>query len=759
MDEEPDPSSPSKANLIATGGALEVTDELIDPYIDLELSNYRTVRLLATGGMGRVYLAAREDGQFERHAAIKILPSGMDESIVRRFEQERSILASLNHAHIAQLHDAGITPDGNLYLVMELVDGQPIDLYCQTNDLDQTKRIELVEQLCSALGFAHQKLVLHRDIKPSNVFVASNGELKLLDFGIAKIVETNEELTQEVAPMTPRYASPEQLQGQTVSVASDIYQTGLLLHSLLTGEQPFSDSSLRDRLNAIEQREEFKFSASAAQQLPKDLRTILQHCLSSDPDARYQSIISLRDDLRRFVEGYPIVVAPPKTHQVIAKWVRRNLLSSAIASAMVLSIVGLTVWYTMSLDASRETAEREARVANQIKNVLIDLLRSGDPDIAQGETPTVLEVVQDGLEKISDATIEDPEARVQVMHTLAEMLANAGASTTAAGVITEAREFAQLNLAPDHKMIWNTTNLAANIHTNLGEYDAASGLFNELLKTIDEPRYAGRPRATAFNGLAVVRWRQGRYAEAIDLSEQAVNHALETLGEENEATLMFQNSLGNHYFSAGQPDKAIELLKTVLPIAIRSLGTTAPTVISMHGNLAGAHYQLLEIEQTLEHLEAARTAIGIVYGPDHPNAIREEVNLGIVYSDAGRFDEGRTLIEGGIRKHAALLGETHPMTVRYRGNLLTALIVNEAYEVAQQECHSLLPVTQDLHGTDHMYTVEVQRDCAVAEFHEGDATAAANDLKQVVEDMRRIAGDDYVFIAELVEYMESLGIN
>lgn len=730
-----------------------------EPFIGVELSNYRVDSLLATGGMGRVYLASRQDGQFERTAAVKIMPGGMDEKTVRRFEQERKILASLNHPNIAQLYDAGIAPSGHLYLVMELVDGQPIDQYCETHHLSHADRIELINQLCSAIGFAHGKLVLHRDIKPSNVFVSNDGTLKLLDFGIAKIVESDEDVTQGATPMTPRYASPEQLQGQPVSVASDIYQTGILLYSLLTGEQPFGNSTLGDRLAQIDEQRAIEFSAADKANLPRDLRTIVEHCLSTDPNARYRNISDLQSDLRRFVQGFPITVSPPKTHQVFFKWIRRNLLSSAIAGALIASLAGSSIWYTLSLAESRETAEREARVATQIKNILIDLLRSGDPDVTQGETPTVLEVVQDGLKNIRTADIEDPEARVQVMQTLAEMLDNAGATSSAADVIEEARLLAEQNLGPDHGMTWNATNLSGNIQMNLGNYDAAELHFNQLLENIEEPKYDGRPRATLYNGISVLNWRRGNYPESISFGERAVAQATAALGVSDIATLTYQSSLGNHYSSAGRPRDSINLLNAALPIAEEALGEHSKIATAMHGNLASAHYQLLEIEETLIHLEAARASIAKVFGPDHPHAIREDVNLGIVYSDSGRFDEGRELIKTGIAKHTELLGPMHPMTIRYRAGLLTALITNEVYDEAWDECSQLLELVNDIHGDGHMYTLEARRDCAVAQFHIGDSDTASDTLKTVVTDMREIAGPDYAYAKELEEYMQHLGIN
>ena len=297
----------SRPDNLRTGGGLDflaAVDSGSDPLLGQQIANYQLYSLLAEGGMGRVYLGERRDGQFERKAAIKILPSGVGGEYVRRFERERVILAGLNHPNIAQLYDAGMADTGNLYFVMELVDGAPIDEYCRKRECSLEQKLSLLIDLCDALGFAHGRLVLHRDIKPSNVLVTDAGQVKLLDFGIAKMIESDGAGTRGASPMTPQYASPEQLLGEPATIASDIYQVGALMHRLLTGAAPFEGQDLPSRIRHISEKRPVNLGDSA-RGLPGDLQMVLMHCLSTDAQERYRDINSLAADLQRVIDGFP----------------------------------------------------------------------------------------------------------------------------------------------------------------------------------------------------------------------------------------------------------------------------------------------------------------------------------------------------------------------------------------------------------------------------------------------------------------------
>lgn len=746
---------------LSTGGALDLlsaTTGGADAFIGRQIGSYRIASLLGEGGMGRVYLGERVDGQFDRRAAVKILPSGVGEEYVRRFHQERTILAGLNHPNIAQLYDAGVTEAGNLYLIMELVEGEPIDEYCEARGLGLRERLKLVVQLCGALRFAHGKLVLHRDIKPSNVLVTHEGQLKLLDFGIAKMVEQADEHTRGVAPMTPRFASPEQLVGGTATIASDIFQTGVLLYLLLYGRSPFEDMELRDRIAQVTDNRAIEIPPEGTRPVPKDVRTIIGHCLALDGESRYPDANALMTDIRNYLGGYPLNVQPPGWPTVAGKWLKRNALLSATTGALLAVLVGTSAWYTWSLARSEAAAEREAAVATQTTELILDLLKAGDPLVAQGEEPTVRAVLDAGLERIRDSQIDNPEVSVQIAHTLAHAYENLGASEKAAELMRVAYEDGRERLGPDHPLTWNALNLLANAENSLGNYEVAESLYATLRDSIERNDYQGRARAVAYNGTALLYLRTGRYEEAIEFSERAVQHATEQLGARNEATLIFQNTLSDIYNNAGQPDKAIELLTRVTPIADEVLGRLHQSATGMVLNRAVSYYQKGELDQAAPLLAEVRERNLEVFGPDHPDTIRDTVNLGILYGDTGRLEEGEPLIREGIRRQSELFGPTHPMTVRYKSNLASVLVVNERWDDVLELCSEVIPQHREIHGETHWYTIEARRSCAMARYETGDVEVGAAELRSVLADMHENFGEEFAYAVETAEYMQERGI-
>ena len=347
---------------------------------------YRLIREIGSGGMGTVFLAVRNDDAFQRRVAIKVLRRGMDtDAIVRRFRHERQILASLQHPYIAGLLDGGSTSDGLPYFAMEYVQGQNISDFCEARKLDTTARLELFRKVCAAVQYAHQNLIIHRDIKPANVLVTSDGTPKLLDFGIAKLL--NPEVGgQTLAPtaaglqlMTPDYASPEQVRGETVTTATDVYSLGVLLYELLTGRRPYelTSRSLADVAHVICHAEPERPSTAVTQpvggatsphtdrlrrRLAGDLDNIALKALSKEPDRRYASVDQFSEDVRRHLAGLPVIARKDTVGYRAAKFVRRNKgVVAAGAATLIVLIAGVVGTTWQARVASRERARAEQR--------------------------------------------------------------------------------------------------------------------------------------------------------------------------------------------------------------------------------------------------------------------------------------------------------------------------------------------------------------------------------------------------------------
>jgi eukaryotic-like serine/threonine-protein kinase len=334
---------------------------------------FRVMREIGRGGMGRVFLGERADGQFEQRVAIKLIQHGSP-GVLRRFLEERRILALLEHPGIARLVDGGITDAGLPYFAMELVEGEPIDRYCSTHDLTLDQRLELIIGVCDAVTYAHQRLVIHRDLKPSNILVTAGGQVKLLDFGIAKLLggSAAPDVTQTgFSALTPEFAAPEQIRGASVDTSTDVYSLGVLLYLLLTGGRPYdirgkSPAEL-ERIVCVDvpPKPSSKAFAPLGRRLRGDLDLIVMTALQKDGRRRYQSPAALAEDLRRFRDGRPILARPDSARYRFVKFVRRNRTAAGVVTATVAALVGATVFSVMQMQEARTQRQEAVRAARR----------------------------------------------------------------------------------------------------------------------------------------------------------------------------------------------------------------------------------------------------------------------------------------------------------------------------------------------------------------------------------------------------------
>jgi eukaryotic-like serine/threonine-protein kinase len=376
---------------------------------------YAIIRELGRGGMGAVYLAERADGAFQKQVAIKILKRGTDtDEVLRRFRVERQILGRLTHPNIAQLLDAGETDDGLPYFVMEYVAGRPITKFADEQKRSIKERLKLFRTVCSAVGYAHQNLVIHRDLKPSNVLIIADSEIKLLDFGIAKLIdESTPEVTLTLQRrMTPEYASPEQVKGEPVTTVSDVYSLGVLLYELLTGEKPYKlKTRTQDEITkAICEQEPAKPSAAVAssdrnivdltrRQLRGDLDNVVLKALSKEPARRYPSVDQFSADIRRHLEGLPIRARPDTPIYRASKFVRRHKVGVAAATLVVLALIGGTITTTWQAHVARQEKQLADERFEQVRKLAHSVLFDYHDQIATlpGSTKVRAQLVKDSL--------------------------------------------------------------------------------------------------------------------------------------------------------------------------------------------------------------------------------------------------------------------------------------------------------------------------------------------------------------------------
>ncbi|HEY1265060.1 MAG TPA: protein kinase, partial [Terriglobales bacterium] len=394
---------------------------LPSPRIGRRLGGYQILAEIGHGGMGAVYRAARVDGQYEKQVAIKLVRGGYDTtSVLERFRHERQILASLDHPNIAHLLDGGTTEDGIPYLVMELIEGEPVDQYCDAHSLTVTERLQLFRQVCGAVHYAHQRLVIHRDIKPSNILVTSEGVPKLLDFGIAKILDpaAGAEATL-LQPLTPGYASPEQIRGEPITTASDVYSLGVVLYQLLTGSSPYCGIATHEMAHAVCEFEPGRPStaslrymqgkdngleatpAKLKRRLSGDLDNITLKALRKEPQRRYGSVEQFSEDVRRHLEGLPVNARQGSWNYRAGKFIKRHKAAAAASLIVVLTLLG---GMAMTLREKR-IAEHRFNDVRKLANSLIFEVHDSIRDLP-GSTEARKLLVSRGLQYLDSLNSE-----------------------------------------------------------------------------------------------------------------------------------------------------------------------------------------------------------------------------------------------------------------------------------------------------------------------------------------------------------------
>ncbi|HEV7505245.1 MAG TPA: serine/threonine-protein kinase [Thermoanaerobaculia bacterium] len=624
---------------------------------------YRIVELLGRGGMGAVYEAVRED-DFTQRVALKLVPRELASPfVVRRFHLERQILARLDHPNIARLLDGGTTEDGRPYLVMEHVEGVAIDEFCEARNLAPRQRLELLLPVCSALAFAHQNLVAHRDIKPGNILVTADGVPKLLDFGIAKLLDPAEgpaDLTRTLErPMTPRYASPEQVRGDLVTPASDLYSLGVLLYRLLTGRLPsgLDTCGLEEVARRICEQEPARPSTEAGAGDPRQLRrlagdvdAIVLKALRKEPRHRYGSAEQLAEDVRRYLAGHPVLARRGTLLYRGGKFARRHRFGLAAAMAVLLATGAFLV------------REQERRAAEQQRTertigVLQGLLDLADPD--RRSDAAVIQVLETTRRQLA-ALKADPDLRAELLATLGRVHHKLGHGEEARRALAESLAIWRQRHAEDHAGLAVRLNNLGALDLDQGDYESAEARFSEA-RTLYEKDATATPeeRAVNLDNLATVRLYRGRSAEAEALYRAGLELRLGAFGRDDPRVSYSLRSLGALDYNRGDFAAAEPLLREALRIRLASHGpenTALAPILDLLGNVRLARGDPAEAETLyLRALGLRRRRLGT----EHAELARSERNLAVLRLGQGRVTEARALLEKATArlKRAMLPGD------------------------------------------------------------------------------------------------------
>ncbi|MGH8237753.1 MAG: protein kinase domain-containing protein, partial [Steroidobacteraceae bacterium] len=506
---------------------------------------YRLIRELGSGGMGAVWLAVRTDGLLHRPVALKLPHVSLRHAnLAERMAREREILEGLSHPHIARLYDAGVTDEGQPYLALECVEGIAVDEYCLARGLDLRQRLRLFLQIAGAVAYAHGKLVVHRDLKPANVLVTSEGDVRLLDFGIAKLLEEGRTyetvLTQFVGPaFTPDFASPEQIRGEQLGIGSDIYSLGVILFRLVTGERPYrldreSRGALEDAVLKAEPVRPSEVSAPALRrELRGDVDTIILKCLKKSPHERYATVHALAEDIERYLDGRPVLAQPDTAAYRLRKFVARNKLPVAAAAAVVVAILagaGAAVWQARLALAEQKRAE-------EVKEFIAAIFRDANPYAEEGKAMSASELLHRAKEQVDALGTPRPALRVELLNLVGSSLMGLGDTAGAESVGTEALAESLRLLGPDHAQTVQARLLMVDVHRFRGRtpaMDQELALLKPIVTRAADARPVDLVRTLVDDAHLAVD--EGRQHDAVAAAKEALDVATARLGKRHRET-------------------------------------------------------------------------------------------------------------------------------------------------------------------------------------------------------------------------------
>ncbi len=698
----------------STGGELdrplfEILTDGGGGFLGQHIGPYRLVRELGRGGMGRVFLGERVDGEFDHRVAIKILKKGLDtEEIVRRFRRERQILANLDHPNFAKLLDGGTTEDSRPYFVMEYVEGPPLTRYCDEATLGIRARLELFCKVCSAVQAAHRSLVVHRDLKPSNILVNPKGEPKVLDFGIAKLLASQDDPTQTATLagkrlMTPVYASPEQVLGEAITTASDVYSLGVLLYELLAGHRPYRlrNSSYEEICRAVCEQDPEKPSTSVStvetvatargkqvlspesvsrsrDQRPKGLRrrlsgdldNIVLMALRKEPERRYSSVVALSEDIERHLEGRPVRARKDTFFYRASKLLQRRYRELG-ALGLVLGLLGGFA-YDRTIQQTRTAVERDR--AAQISDFMVDLFEL-DADV-QIDTQSIRRLLASGVERI-DEDLRDRKLTASLLATMADAYAGIGDYEDALPLAHRSVEISEEIQDADDLWVAANRHILATVQIHLGSFAAAA----ENLRRVLRVREAKMPRVHmdythAANDLAVALMKQGKAREAEPMFREVLELQRALYGSVNEEVGLTLNNLGVLLQNSGDLAGAEPYLRENLQLKRRLLGATHPRVALAMNNLSLLLAEKGDLESAEPLMRETLQQASHFFGADHPNVAKTWSNLGFLLYRMGRQDEAEEALRESLLIRRDKLPTGHPDLYRCSVRLALVLLAN-----------------------------------------------------------------------------------
>ena len=778
-----------------------------DHYAGRRIGAYQLVRQIARGGMSRVYLAERADGGFEQQVTVKLLRAGMDSpSDLERFRRERQILARLNHPNVARLLDGGVTADGVPYLVMEYVDGETIDRYCANRNLGVRERLALFLTILDATQYAHRNLVIHRDLKPANILVTAEGVVKLLDFGLAKMLEHDPTTSADAMTgtaqrwMTPEYAAPEQVRGEPASTLTDVYQLGVVLYELLTGALPFG----RRSRSTHELESAILNDDPVAPSLSGDLDAIILKALQKEPEQRYASVDAFADDVRRHLSSHPVHARAPSAAYRAQRYLRRHRIEVIAASGIAFTlIVGSVVSLAAARRAmaARDRAEAASNESEAVTSFLLDLFSANAPDEPRTDSLTARDLLRRGVAR-AELLDRQPDVQARLFETTGRINQRLGNYAEGQGLIERAlavRRRAHGTLSPD---VAGTLLVVSEGLLRLGRVAAADSAAHEALAI--QERILGPDDAAialTLDQLASVAIYRSNMRAAESYMLRSLDLRRRALGASDTLTALSHLSYGSLLLRTGHPADAEREYREALAIYVRAHGENHPQVAQsllkiayvledddkrwreaepLYRRALGIRRRVygdqnLWVANTLhdfseflssrgdqdqaialarEYLEMTRRA----YGRDHSAVAFATNRLAGILFRAGKLDEAEGLFREAIDMERRVRGPDHANVGGHEVEFSRLLIARGKLDTADSLLRDAIRIREKIGGSHDPNTALARGMRGVILARKGNYAAADSTLRDAIRILERTTTREYPELREIYGWLADVRV-
>ncbi|MBD3615194.1 MAG: serine/threonine protein kinase [Gracilimonas sp.] len=741
--------------------------------IGTTLGSYTIKEQIGEGGMGAIYLAERSDGEFKHQVAVKIIRNGRGtKENIKRFKREQRILARLNHPGIAHLYDGGVTNDGFPYIIMEYVDGMPITEYCIIHRCTINQKIALFKQVLEALRNAHENLTIHRDLKPDNILIDQSGNVKILDFGISKLLLDDEDtiLTKTGSRLlTPRYAAPEQIRQENITTATDLYALGVVLYKLLTDSDPIDLDDLTQYQveQAIISEEPSKPSNKVSdpklkKQLQGDLDAIVLKSIRKEPDSRYRVANDFLKDLNNFQEGLPVSAQEDSFRYRSLKFIKRNKQGISIAAGILILIVSFTGFYTNRITQERNTAQLEAEKSEEISSFVIGLLEQNYPENSRGDTITVRHILDKSIRDIQDID-KDPQVRAKLLQVIGHAYNTVGEPRKAKPILDQSIQILE-EAGAKHTDLAHTYNVMGVITRDLGKLDSSKIYLQKAVNMFREVEETNMPEyPKALKNLAYVLRLNSEYEQASVLIEEALNieYKIYEVPDVNIAESVYILASIHRYL--GNYQDALEYQFTSLEMLEAMIQGPHPGIVANLSNI-GTLYKILDRKtDSKKHYKKALAMAENLYGPNHPEVANLSSNISSIYIEEHKFDSAKTLIDRSVAITGNISGMKSSKYAHHLRKYGTLYYQKGEYIKADSIYSAVLNIFQSSYKPNHPEIASAKTNMAKAALAQNEHEKAQVLLKESLSIRQRNFPNDHPLIQSnihnLIDVLRQINLN